>query len=104
VKKNIEPKKQFNVGKEKEILKEEREDIFKRDVASTSTVKHTQNLPMYEMSSSMDHTSEAQPVQQVSNIKTFLQYCVKLLNDPSSIKVLKNILERCNTEVEGKLE
>jgi hypothetical protein len=26
------------------------------------------------------------------------------LNEPSSIKVLKNMLERCNTEKEGKLE
>jgi hypothetical protein len=59
---------------------------------------------MYEMPSSMDHTSEAQPLEQVINIRTFLQSCVKLLNDPSSVKILKNILERCNTEAEGKLE
>jgi hypothetical protein len=59
---------------------------------------------MYEMPSSMDHTSKGQPLEKVSNIKTFLQSCVKLLNDPSSIKVLHNFLERCNTKVEGKLE
>jgi hypothetical protein len=59
---------------------------------------------MYEMPSSMDHTSEAQPLEQVSNIKTFLQSCVKLLKDPSSFKILQNLLERCNIEVEGKLE
>jgi hypothetical protein len=59
---------------------------------------------MYEIPSSMDHTSEAQPLEQVSNIKNNLQSFVKLLNDPSSIRVLKNMLEICNTEVEGKLE
>jgi hypothetical protein len=59
---------------------------------------------MYEMPSSMDHTSKGQPLEKVSTIKTFLQSCVKLLNDPSSVKVLQNLLERCNTEVEGKLE
>jgi hypothetical protein len=33
-----------------------------------------------------------------------MQSCVKLLKDPSSVKILQNILEKCNTEVEGKLE
>jgi hypothetical protein len=51
----------------------------------------------------MDHTNETQVVEQVSTIKTFLQSYVKLLNNPSSIKVLQNMLEICNTEVEGKL-
>jgi hypothetical protein len=32
-----------------------------------------------------------------------MQSCVKLLNDPSSIKILQNLLERCNTNAEGKL-
>jgi len=59
---------------------------------------------MYEMPSSMDHTSKGQTLEKVGTIKTFLQSCVKLLNDPSSVKVLQNMLERCNTEVEGKLE
>jgi hypothetical protein len=54
-------------------------------------------VPMYEMPSSMDHTSEAQPLEKVSNIKTFLQSCVKLLKDPSSVKILQNMLEICNT-------
>jgi hypothetical protein len=39
-----------------------------------------------------------------STIKTFRQSCVKLLNDPSYVKVLKNMLERCSTEEERKLE
>jgi hypothetical protein len=59
---------------------------------------------MYEIPLSMDHTSEVPPIVQVSTIKNFLQSCVKLLNDQSFVKVLKNILEICNTEVEGKLE
>jgi hypothetical protein len=67
-------------------------------------MQQTQNPPMYEIPSSMDHTSKGQPLEKVSTIKTFLQSCVKLLNDPSSVKVLQNLLERCNTEVEGKLE
>jgi hypothetical protein len=59
---------------------------------------------MYEMPSSMDHTTEAQPLEQVSKIKKILQYCVKLLNDPSYVNILQNIIEKCNTKVEGKLE
>jgi hypothetical protein len=56
------------------------------------------------MPSSLDHTNEAQPLERVSTIKYFLQSFVKLLDDPSSVKVLKNMLERCNTYVEGKTE
>ena len=56
------------------------------------------------MPPSLDHTNEAHPLGQVSTIKAFLQSFVKLLNDPSSIKVLQNMLERCSTEVEVNLE
>ena len=56
------------------------------------------------MPSSLDHTNEAQPLRQVSTIKDFLQSCVKLLNDPSFVKVLQNMLEICSIEAEGKLE
>jgi hypothetical protein len=53
----------------------------------------------------MDHTNEAQSLGQVSTIKDFLQSCVKLLiNDSSYVKVLQNMLEICNIDVEGKLE
>ena len=52
----------------------------------------------------MDHNRKGQPLEKVSNIKTFLQSCVKLLNDPSSVKVLQNMLEICNKEAKGKLE
>jgi hypothetical protein len=33
-----------------------------------------------------------------------MQSCVRLLKDPLSVKILQNILEICNIEVEGKLE
>jgi hypothetical protein len=59
---------------------------------------------MYEIPSSMDHTSKGQPLEKVSTIKTFLESCVKLLNEPSYVKVLQNMLEICNREEEGKLE
>jgi hypothetical protein len=90
--------------KEKETFKEARQEILKENIASTSTMQQNHDRPMYEMPPSMDHTSKGQPSEKVSNLKTFLQSCVKLLNDPSSIKVLQNLLERCNMKVEGKLE
>jgi hypothetical protein len=59
---------------------------------------------MYKMPSSLDHTNEAQLLGQIRTIKDFLQSCVKILNDLSFVKVLQNILEICNTNVEEKLE
>jgi hypothetical protein len=56
------------------------------------------------MPPSLDHTNEAQPLGQVSTIKDFMQSCFKLLNDPSLVKVLQNMLEICSTEGEGILE
>jgi hypothetical protein len=55
------------------------------------------------MPSSLDHTNDAQPLGQVSTIKDFLQFCVKMLNDPLYVKVLQNMVEICNTEVDGNL-
>jgi hypothetical protein len=104
VKKNTEPHKQFDARKENETFKEARQEFIKQNVASTSVAQQTQNSPMYKMPSSMDHTSKGQPLEKVSTIKKILQSCVKLLNDPSSIKVLQNMLEICNMEEEGKLE
>jgi hypothetical protein len=45
-----------------------------------------------------------QPLGQVSTIKGFLQSSIKLLNDPSSVKVLQNMIERCSIGTKGKLE
>jgi hypothetical protein len=70
---------------------------------STSVAQQLENPPIYGVAFSMDHTSEVQHLEQVSTINTFMQSCVKLFNDPSSIKVLKYIIERCNTKVEGNL-
>jgi hypothetical protein len=52
----------------------------------------------------LDHTNKMEPMGQVSKIKGFLQSCVKVLSDPSSMKILQNILEKCSIETEGKLE
>jgi hypothetical protein len=52
----------------------------------------------------MDHTNEGQPLEQVTTINSFVQYYVTLLNGPSSVRVLQDIQERCNTKVEGKLD
>ena len=52
----------------------------------------------------LDHTNEMQSMGQVSTIKGFLQSCVKILNDPSSMKILQNILEKCIIETKEKLE
>jgi hypothetical protein len=52
----------------------------------------------------LDHTKEMQPMGQVSTIKGFMQSCVKLLNDPSTVKILQNVLEKCSIETKVKLE
>jgi len=104
VKKNIVPQNNFDVQKEKEMFKEARQEILKENVESTSTAQQNHDRPMYEIPPSMDHTNKGQPSEQVCNLKTFLQSCVNLLNDPSSIKALQNFLERCNMKVEGNLE
>jgi hypothetical protein len=56
------------------------------------------------MSSSLDHTREVHPGNQVSCIKTFLQSCIQLFKVPSFVLVLQNLLDRCTTNSEGKLE
>jgi hypothetical protein len=73
----------------------------KPDIALTSNAHHNKELPMYEMPPSLYYTKEAHPLAQVSTIKDFLQSRVKLLNDPSSVKVLQNMIERCSIEAEG---
>jgi hypothetical protein len=100
VKKNVEPRKQFNVQNEKETFNKTRQEFLKPDIASTSTVQHSKEVLEYEMPPSLDHTKEMHPLGQVSTIKGFLQSCVKLLNDPSSFKVLQNILERYSIETD----
>jgi len=67
-------------------------------------VWHPQDLPTHDIPSFLDHTNEVKPLRQVSNIKAFLQSYIKLLNEQSSIKNFQNMIEKCNLEVEGKLE
>jgi hypothetical protein len=57
-----------------------------------------------EMPPTLDHTNGMQPKKQVSKIKGFLQSCVKVLSDPSSMKILQKILEKCSSKTEEKLE
>jgi hypothetical protein len=80
------------VQKEKGTFNEVGQEFLKKNLASTSVAQQAQNPPMYEMKSSMDHTNERQPLEKVSTIENFLQSCVKIWNDPSSVKVLQNML------------
>jgi hypothetical protein len=75
-------------------LKKAKHKLLKKNVASTSIVKQTQGPPMSDMPPLMDNTSKGQNLEKVSTIKAFLQSRGKLLNDPSSVKVLQNLLER----------
>jgi hypothetical protein len=70
----------------------------------TSTAQPHKEAPEYEMPPSLDYTNEIHPTGQVSTIKGLLKSCVKVLSDPSSMKILQNILEKCSSEMEGKLE
>jgi hypothetical protein len=56
------------------------------------------------MLSALNHTSEVHPGNQISCIKKFLQSCIQLFKDPSSIIILKNLLYRCTTNYEGNLD
>ena len=60
--------------------------------------------PEYKMPPSLDHTNEMPPKGKVSTIKDFLQSCIKMLTDPSFVKILQNILEKCSCEMEQKPE
>jgi hypothetical protein len=56
------------------------------------------------MPPSLDHTKGMSLKGQVSTIEEFLQSCIKILSDPSSMKILQNILEKCSNETVQKLE
>jgi hypothetical protein len=90
------------VHKEKEIFTEARQEFQKEDIAPTA--QQSKEAPEYEMPPSLDHTNRIQPKEQVSTIKDFLQSCIKMLSDPSSVKILQNILEKCSSETEQKPE
>jgi hypothetical protein len=104
VKKNVEPRRHFKLQNKKEIFQKTRQKFLKQDTTSTSTVQQSKEVPEYEMPPLLDNIKEMKPLGQVSTIKYFFQSCVKVLNDPSFVKILKNILEICNIETKGKLE
>jgi hypothetical protein len=95
-KRNVEPRKQFEAQNKKKIFKKARQEFLKPDIASTSTMQHNKEIPKYEMPPSLDHTKKPHPLGQASTIKSFLQSYFRLINDPSSVKVLQNMLERCS--------
>jgi hypothetical protein len=66
---------------------------------STLTAQPFKEAQEYEMLPSLDHTNKMQPKGQVSTIEGFLKSCVKVLSDPSSMKILQNILEKCSSEM-----
>jgi hypothetical protein len=70
----------------------------------TSTVQQRKEVPEYEMPTLLDHTTKIHSMEQLSTIKGFLQSCVKVLSDPSYVKILQNILEKYSIETEEKLE
>jgi hypothetical protein len=81
---------------ENKIFKEAKQEFQKEDITSTSTVQHNKEAPEYEMPPSLDHTHRMKPMGKVSTIKDFFQSCVSILSDPSSMKILQNILEKCS--------
>jgi hypothetical protein len=104
VKKNTEPRKKFDAPKENETFKEARQESQKVETTSTSTMQPFHEAPEYEMPLSLDHTNEIPPKGQVSIIKDFLQSCIKVLSDPSCVQIFQNILEKCSSEMEQKLD
>jgi hypothetical protein len=67
-------------------------------------MQQSKEAPEYEMPPLLDHTNEIHYMGQVSTIKGFFKSCVNLLSDPSFVKILQNILEKCSLEMEENLE
>jgi hypothetical protein len=82
------------VCKEKEIFKEDRHNILKENIMSTSGTKPLDEVPVYDMPSLFDQTSKEYPSEKVSNLRNFLGSCVKLLNDKNYLQVLQTLLEK----------
>jgi hypothetical protein len=86
------------VHKEKEIFTKARKKFQKENIVLTA--QQSKEASEYEMPPSLDHTNKIQPKEQVCTIKDFLQSCIKMLSDPSSVKILQNILEKCSSKTE----
>jgi hypothetical protein len=91
------------VPKENETFKEARQE-FQKDTSSNSSMQPAHKALECEMLPSLDHTKGMPLKGQVSTIKDFLQSCIKILSDPSYVKILQNIVEKCSNEIEQKLE
>jgi hypothetical protein len=78
-----------------------RQEILKENIASTSTKKPEDEIPLYEMPPLFDHTNKDKPSEQVSNLRNFFGSCVKFLNDKNYLQVLQSLLEKCNFGEEG---
>jgi hypothetical protein len=89
------------VHKEKEIFKEARQEILKKNITSTSRTKPVDEVTVYDMPSLFYQTSKEKPSEQVSNLRNFLVSCVKLLNNKNSLQVLQSLLEKNNFEEEA---
>jgi hypothetical protein len=102
VRKNTDPKKQFDAHKEKDIFAKAQQEFQKENI--TLTAQHSREAPEHEMLPSLDHTNRIKPKEQVITIKDFLQSCIKILSDPSSVKILQNILKKCSNKAKHKPE
>jgi hypothetical protein len=56
------------------------------------------DTPIFDMPQSLDHTYKGEKTKKVSNLKNFLEYCFKLLNDKNVVDFFKSILEKYNIE------
>jgi hypothetical protein len=95
------PEKNFDVHKEKEIFKEDRQEILKEKNVSTLGTNPIDEIPVYDMPPFFYQTNKEQPSEQLSNLRNFLGSCVKLLNDINSLQIFQNQLEKCHPKEEG---
>jgi hypothetical protein len=52
------------------------------------------DTPIFYMPQSLDHTYKGNKTRKVSNLKSFLESCFKLLNDKNAMDLLKIMLEK----------
>jgi hypothetical protein len=56
------------------------------------------DTPIFYMPRCLDHTYKGEKTNKVSNLKNFLEYCFKLLNDKNAMDFFKSMLEKYNIE------
>jgi hypothetical protein len=98
IQKNTQPQQQFDAKKEKENFKEAKKEFLKDNVASTSNIVLRYDTPIFYMPQSLDYTYKGKKTGKVSNLKSFLESCFKLLNDKNSMDVFKGMLEKYSIE------